>query len=74
VGVVQAFRRKASPFESARFKLNGLEAMTDYVVTDLDRPETPTLVSGRELMETGLPVNLPGAPQAALIMYRRKLA
>ena len=31
-GMVQAFRRSASPYEAARFKLRGLESAARYVV------------------------------------------
>ena len=35
-GMVQAFRRDKSAFESARFPLAGLDAEARYVVTNLD--------------------------------------
>ena len=50
-GVVQVFRRDDSPYESARFKLHGLDATAKYEVENLDGgKETRT---GRELMEAG---------------------
>ncbi len=70
-GVVQAFRRPESPFESARFKLRGLDAKASYVVKNLDTAAEVTL-SGAELMEKGLPVTVNETPGAALIAYRRQ--
>jgi alpha-galactosidase len=69
-GVVQAFRRPKSPFGTAQFKLQGLEPTTRYEVTNLDEPGTVEM-TGRELMEGGLPVALKNAPQAAVIVYQR---
>jgi len=68
-GLVQAFRRPDSPFETARFKLHGLDATTDYLVTDLDEPDTAMTVSGKALMESGLAVTMPQAPQAKVMVY-----
>jgi alpha-galactosidase len=70
-GLVQAFRREDSPYELARFKLRGLEAAVRYVVTDLDKPETPQRFSGRELVERGLPITLPVPRSSCLLTYRR---
>ena len=69
--MVQAFRRPESPFESARFKLRGLERQARYVVSDLDGAGE-TELSGAELMDQGLPVTLKQAPAAALLQLRRK--
>jgi alpha-galactosidase len=69
-GMVQAFRRPQSPFESARFKLRGLEPTSRYRVTNFDEPSTVEM-TGRELMEGGLPVVLNRAPQAAIIVYKQ---
>jgi hypothetical protein len=68
--MVQAFRRPQSPFESARFKLRGLEPTSRYRVTNFDEPSTVEM-TGRELMEGGLPVVLNRAPQAAIIVYKQ---
>jgi alpha-galactosidase len=68
-GVVQAFRRAESFYESARFKLQGLEPEAHYVLTDCDDP-TPRERTGRELMEQGLPVAIKPQPGAAIITYR----
>ncbi len=69
-GMVQAFRRSASPYESARFRLRGLEPVARYVVTDLDEP-IPREVAGQELMESGLLVRLKEKPAAAILIYKQ---
>ncbi len=70
-GVVQAFRRPESIYETARFKLNGLAANARYRITALDRPAAPRVVSGAELLQHGLSITLPEQPDAAVITYRR---
>ena len=70
-GVVQAFRRANSVYESARFKLHGLEAAALYLVTDLDTPEAKLQLSGRELMETGVGLTLTQQPSAKIVTYKK---
>jgi len=67
-GFVQAFRRDHSFYESARFKLRGLEANSRYRLANLDTPEAKEM-TGRELMEKGLPVSITDQPGAAIITY-----
>lgn len=68
-GVVQAFRRPESPYESARFRLRGLEAAATYEVANFDGgKETQT---GSQLMEQGLVVTATAQPAALLFAYRR---
>jgi alpha-galactosidase len=69
-GMIQAFRRPDSPFETARFKLRGLDAKASYAIKDLDAPAETTF-TGADLMEKGLPVTIKDTPGAALITYRR---
>jgi alpha-galactosidase len=69
-GVVQAFRRADSVYESARLRLRGLNAAATYLVRNLDAARG-TRISGRQLMQQGLLVTLPQRPQAAVIVYRR---
>jgi len=68
-GMVQAFRRPGSIYESARMKLRGLEPGKNYGVTDLDAGETNTH-TGTDLMETGLLISLPKQPDSAVVVYR----
>jgi alpha-galactosidase len=69
-GMVQAFRRADSIYESARLRLRGLDPDARYEVRNLDA-EGATVMSGRELMETGLLVTLARRPDSAVIVYRR---
>jgi len=69
-GLVQVFRRDASAYESARFKLHGLESDARYAVTDLDEAGSREM-TGSELLERGLPATLKEKPAAALFHYRR---
>jgi alpha-galactosidase len=70
-GMVQAFRRTACPGESILVKLQGLDADSTYVVTNRDISGT-TEISGRELGEKGLLIELPELRSAALITYKKK--
>jgi hypothetical protein len=67
--MVQVFRRAESPYESARFVLRGLEADSQYTLTDLDSGRTQQL-AGRELMQEGLLVTIPQRPQAVVMLYK----
>ena len=68
-GVVQAFRRAESPYETARFKLHGLDAAARYEVENLDGGrQTGT---GRELMGNGLAITEATAPGAIVLFYKR---
>jgi alpha-galactosidase len=69
-GMVQAFRRSNSSYESARFKLRGLDPEARYGVGDVDAPGAQGM-TGRELMEHGLMVNVKDQPGAAIILYKR---
>ena len=67
-GMLQIFRRPASFYETARFKLRGLEAQTNYVLTELNTGARRT-VSGGELMGQGLSVSITEQPGAAVYTY-----
>jgi len=69
-GVVQAFRHAESPYESARFKLRGLDSAATYELRNFDAAGTTTL-PGRELMEQGLLLTLTNNPDSAVISYKR---
>jgi alpha-galactosidase len=70
-GLIQAFRRAESPYESARFHLRGLDPDAQYTLTDLDTGAARH-ESGRELVEKGLLVTVPTRPTAVVILYKRK--
>jgi alpha-galactosidase len=67
-GMVQVFRRHNSFYESARFPLRGLKAEERYRVVNLDLGGAAEL-TGRELMEQGLPVSITEKPGAAIVTY-----
>lgn len=69
-GLIQAFRRPNCPYESARYKLHGLDPNARYRVTDPDAPDAKQEFTGRELMETGLLVLAPGRPSATILTYQ----
>ena len=73
-GVVQAFRRADSIYESARLKLRGLDPKAKYRIARLTGGNEPGQVvemSGEELLQEGLPVSMAERPGAAVIKYRR---
>jgi alpha-galactosidase len=69
-GIIQAFRRHDSIYESARFKLRGLDRSASYLVTDMDTDKTER-ATGQELLDQGVDISLPGQPAAALIHYQK---
>jgi alpha-galactosidase len=69
-GAVQAFRRAECADESLTLKLRGLDPQSQYEVENLDDSKVQKL-TGKELIETGLPVTLKEKPAAALIIYRK---
>ncbi|MCL5099026.1 MAG: alpha-galactosidase [Candidatus Omnitrophica bacterium] len=70
-GMVQAFRRPESPFYGLQLKLQGLEPVGVYALTDLDVHHKPVQYTGRQLMDQGLPVNIPDQPGAVVITYKK---
>jgi len=69
-GLVQVFRRHASFYEAARFRLHGLDSTAQYQVREVGRSEGETK-TGRELMEEGLAVTLPGVPDVGVMVYTK---
>ncbi|MDG3007143.1 alpha-galactosidase [Paludisphaera mucosa] len=70
-GAVQAFRRQDAPEARIRLKLHGLDADAVYALSTLDATE-PREAAGRDLMATGLEVDIPARPAAAVVFYRRR--
>jgi alpha-galactosidase len=68
-GAVQAFRRAKSPDEKMTLRLKALKPTETYVVADLLTHRAATL-SGRELMQKGLTVEIPAQPGSAWLAYR----
>ena len=69
-GVVQAFRHDQSVYESARFKLSGLDRDARYTVKNLDSGAEQTM-TGRDLIENGLLVSVPQQPGDVVITYSK---
>ena len=70
-GMVQAFRRAGSNYESARFKLYGLDPQARYIVTDIDHPDVTEQFTGAELAERGLLFVASNRPSAMIVTYRK---
>ena len=68
-GLVQAFRRDKCDEPVKTFSLRGLNPSAQYEVTNVD-VQGSTKVTGRELIEKGLRVEIKGKPGAALITYK----
>ena len=71
-GVVQAFRREESCYESVRLRLHGLDPNALYTLTNFDALGT-TEMTGSELLHAGLPIAIKEQPGAAIFTYRKKL-
>jgi alpha-galactosidase len=70
-GMVQVFRREASPYESARFPLNALDPNARYRVVNLDQPDKPVELTGKELSEKGVAITIHEKPGCAFFIYTR---
>ena len=70
-GMVQAFRREESVYESGQFKLRGLSPDANYTVRNIDSCGSKD-ITGRVLMEKGLVVSIPDRPGAVVITYKKK--
>ena len=69
-GMVQLFRRDKSGDAIKLVRLSGLDPKTQYTVTDYDTG-TMTKVSGKELMEKGLKVEIKDKPGSAVLIYKK---
>jgi len=69
-GMVQAFRRDEDEDPAKDLRLRGLDPAAMYEVSDLDA-KTPTTISGRDLMEQGLHVEIKKKPGATIIIYKK---
>ena len=70
-GMIQAFRRDKTEETTKTFRMRGLDPAAQYEVTNLDAG-TPWKMSGKDLMEKGLTVEIKDKPGAALITYKRR--
>ena len=70
-GMVQAFRRTESLYESARVSLHGLEPDAQYVVSNIDSAQSQRM-SGRELAAPGLLLTAPKQPSAIVVFNKKE--
>ena len=69
-GMVQAFRRGENNDVTKNLRLRGLDPSATYEVTNLDAG-APSTISGRDLMQKGLAVEIAGKPGAAIVIYKK---
>jgi len=67
-GFVQAFRREQCVYKSAELKLRGLNPKATYLLINYEEKNHNSL-SGKELMEKGVTIEIPEKPGAATIKY-----
>ncbi|MDP4184014.1 MAG: alpha-galactosidase [Bacteroidota bacterium] len=70
-GMVQAFRRENCICTSACPKLRNLDPKAVYILKNLDSKGS-TEMTGRVLMEKGLPISIINQPGAAVITYKKR--
>ena len=68
-GMVQAFRRPGCLKHAASYPLYAIDPAADYLVADIDA-ESPRRISGQNLMNDGLKIDIPNKPGVAVITYR----
>ena len=68
-GMIQAFRRNNSDEQSKTFHLRGLTPSSQYEVINFNVTGS-TKVSGKELIEKGLKVEIKDKPGAVVITYK----
>ena len=70
-GMIQVFRRDASPYEVIRYPLSGLDPDSFYSFEDIDGGEIGTF-SGKELQEEGFRISLEKRNTAKIYLYKVK--
>lgn len=68
-GILEVFRRENSPYETAVFKLHGIDKDSDYKFKDLDGGEFT--VKGSELLEKGLKLTVSEARKPKIYLYKK---
>jgi hypothetical protein len=69
--MVQVSRREKSPDETGKFRLSGLDRDAVYTLTNPDVAGT-TEMSGRDLLDNGLPITVKNRPGAGVVFYKKK--
>jgi len=70
-GFVQAFRREEAENDKVRLPLHGLELSARYRITPLGKEAQPFELTGKELMEYGIPITLSEKPSAIIVIYKK---
>jgi alpha-galactosidase len=69
-GMLQIFRRDESDVTAEDLRLRGLDPSANYEITDLDT-KLPRTISGRDLMQQGLHVEIKEKREAAIVIYKK---
>jgi alpha-galactosidase len=69
-GMVQAFRRDENGETTRNLQLRGLDPAATYEVTNPDA-KTAQRISGKDLMQLGMPVEIARKRGAAIILYKK---
>ena len=70
-GFVQVFRRDSCETSSITFHLRGLNLKDHYQITNFDKKEK-IILTGKELAEEGLKVEISDKPGSAIITYKKQ--
>lgn len=69
-GIVQVFRRKNSPYETAKLNLYNIDETSNYIFTDADNNQE-FIVTGMELGESGLSITMKEKHSSKLYFYKK---
>ena len=70
-GMIQAFRRSESPYESVRLSLHGLDPDAHYLVSNIDSGPSQKM-TGHELTAPGLLLKAPTRASALVVYYEKE--
>ncbi len=69
-GTALIYKRENVSADEYTVKLNGLIPSKTYSIYDIDNPEKIYTLTGKELMNTGLTINLPEGQKAVILMFK----
>ena len=69
-GMALVYKRAKVNDDTYILKLNGLETEKNYKLYDFDKPETVYTMTGQELMEKGIDIDLPEGEKAVIVMFK----
>lgn len=70
-GVIMVFRREASPYDTASFRLHGIDFTSSYEFVDADT-DASVIISGDDLAKRGATVSIP-TPRSSKIYFYKKV-